>query len=335
MAIRSEDWQKINEAIETAVAPLKPRGWKKALVLLREWSVLGVTAGIIVALLGMTATAFYQATARVEKQTKFQSDTENSLNGLKTDIAQLTGAVAKLTFARQASLPLAEFKATLPELQAAVVTLRHQNLTVSSQSIEDVGQRLSKTDSGSPSFWPAAAEFISYRSEAPLPASENLPECTDKDPVPAKIIDADVPTKLTRKMLGFKPQKSHGYRTRIAPPYYENCRFTLDSQKADEKVNSILQNHFTFLKFIHCLVVYRGRPMHLIVAFKNRPTQIKIGKQASNVFPVTGDTLVFENCKFDFAIADPPPEPVQEFARNLLTKDTSMATYRIPAAPST
>ncbi len=291
---------------------------------------------IPVALLGIALTQYHQANSRLAEEATFRANTKNDLEKITKNIEQLTGDLAKLRFARHASLPLAEFKATLPDLKTAVITLRQLNLTVSSQNIEDVGQRLSKTESGTPSFWPAAAEFISYRSETRVSPSENLPECTDKDPVPQKILAVNVPTKLTSKMLGFKPLKSHGYRDEFAPPYYENCRFTLDSPKANEKVNSILQNIFTFLRFSHCLVVYRGGPVNLVVAFKNRPTQIKInGKPASNIFNVNGDTLVFENCQFDFAIGNQPPQPVQEFTRNLLAKDTSKATYRIPYSPAT
>src|ERR1039457_1119157 len=63
VAIRNEDWPAIHKAIQDAIAPLKPRGWKKALHLLREWGVLGTLDTVIIALLALAATAFYQAIA--------------------------------------------------------------------------------------------------------------------------------------------------------------------------------------------------------------------------------------------------------------------------------
>ena len=86
VAIRKEDWLSINKAIadalDKAIAPLKPRGWRNAVYLLREWGVLGAIAALIVALLGITAVAFYQATARIEKEATFQTNTERDLQEL-------------------------------------------------------------------------------------------------------------------------------------------------------------------------------------------------------------------------------------------------------------
>jgi hypothetical protein len=45
---------------------------------LREWGVLAAVATVIVALLGIAAAAWYQAFARIEKETTFQSKTDVS-----------------------------------------------------------------------------------------------------------------------------------------------------------------------------------------------------------------------------------------------------------------
>lgn len=52
MPRRTDDWKAIDkriaDAIEAAIAPLKPSGWRKALLLLREWGVLAVTVTAII-----------------------------------------------------------------------------------------------------------------------------------------------------------------------------------------------------------------------------------------------------------------------------------------------
>jgi uncharacterized membrane protein len=58
MAIRKEDWPLIEQAIEKAIAPLKPKGWRKAAFFMREWGILGTIASVIIALLGLSAAAF-------------------------------------------------------------------------------------------------------------------------------------------------------------------------------------------------------------------------------------------------------------------------------------
>ena len=64
MPIGKDDWKAINkaiaDAIEAAIAPLKPSGWRKALLLLREWGVLGTFAAVIFALLALAASGACQ-----------------------------------------------------------------------------------------------------------------------------------------------------------------------------------------------------------------------------------------------------------------------------------
>jgi hypothetical protein len=93
VAIRNDDWPTIHKAIADAIAPLKPSGWRKALFLLREWGVLGTIAAIIIGLLAIAATAFYQATARIEKQARFEAQTTSTLEQIKGTLTGLQASV--------------------------------------------------------------------------------------------------------------------------------------------------------------------------------------------------------------------------------------------------
>ena len=66
----------LGERIARDIALLRPRGWKKALHLLREWSVLGVTATTIVALLALVLTHWNIANNRLASDAVFQSKTK-------------------------------------------------------------------------------------------------------------------------------------------------------------------------------------------------------------------------------------------------------------------
>ena len=163
MAIRKEDWPSIHQAIADAITPLKPKGWRKALFLLREWSVLGALATLIVALLGIAGTAFYQATARIGKEATFETNTKNDLKEIRSDIKAIREDLAKQGLFDHASLPLPDFKATLPDLRSVIAAAKQQGVQATPKVIDDLQKKLIAVGERTPGFWPTAAEFISYR----------------------------------------------------------------------------------------------------------------------------------------------------------------------------
>ena len=97
MAIRNEDWDAIHRAIDASIAAavsrLRPSGWRKALNLLREWGVLGVNVTIIVALLALAATEFHQATARIQKETTFETKTGDRLDAIEKRLTDIEASI--------------------------------------------------------------------------------------------------------------------------------------------------------------------------------------------------------------------------------------------------
>jgi hypothetical protein len=94
---------------------------------LREFSVLGATAGVFIALLALAAAAFYQATARVDKQARFEVTNGRDLTEIRNNITAIRGELAKLTLSANATLPLADFKANLPALRSSLANARSKN----------------------------------------------------------------------------------------------------------------------------------------------------------------------------------------------------------------
>ncbi|HEX4005786.1 MAG TPA: hypothetical protein VHX60_06405 [Acidobacteriaceae bacterium] len=265
----------------------------------KDWSGAGAAIAIVLFMA-------LQWTAYVE----FRTQTNDRLG-------RIEGQLAKQTAVTQASLPASEFRAALPDLGSALQTMQKEKISISPVTVDAIQKKMIATESSALGYWPAAAEFISYRSrnQAQNPSqllNANLPNCTDSDPHPPIVTNAS-PDRGPDGM----------YHGSFNGPYYENCRFELDSPDADSKVNSMLMARAPFLSFKHCLIVYRGGAIDLILAFQNKPYAIEIPEQHL-VLPATpylGPALIFGQCIFDFRLTAAPPPKGQDFTQRLLASD--------------
>lgn len=168
MAIRKEDWLLINTAISDAInaasATFKPSGWRKALSLLREWGVLTVIATIIVALLTLAATAFYQAVARVEKETRFQTKTEDRLGSIEAQLLELRASGSPKSVLKQINeLDQQTFSKALPALRK-VTEQPSAEVDATQPTLQDIAEKLRRTDEASPDYWPTVLQFLEFAS---------------------------------------------------------------------------------------------------------------------------------------------------------------------------
>jgi hypothetical protein len=79
-----------------AIAPLNPKGWRKALHLLREFSILEVITTVFVALIALAASQFYYANQRIKEEAKFETKTSDTPDTLTGKINELTGQLARI-----------------------------------------------------------------------------------------------------------------------------------------------------------------------------------------------------------------------------------------------
>jgi hypothetical protein len=313
----------VKHGIAEAVDEFKPHGWKKAAFWIRQLGPIATSIAIIVTLLGITLSSLYYSFSNVREETKFRTTTEDALKSIKSDIADIRGNLGKQSVINHAALPLSEFKATLPDLRSAIATVKEQDVKVAPNVISDLQQKL-LTAKDAPDFWPTAAQFINYRSQLAISDFQDLqrptlPDCTDHDPSPTKVETIS--------------KDRHQFTVRSG--YYDNCRLTLDSPQDDAKINSILESTAFMLTFRHCVVVYRGGEINLIVAFNNRPlTLFPIGhpESAFTTAPFTGRTLFFENCLFEIELDGQPPLPGQQFTQNLLATNGTKIGFTVSKA---
>jgi outer membrane murein-binding lipoprotein Lpp len=195
-----------------------------------------------------------------------------------------------------------------------------ENIRLNPRLMADYGKQVSAISEAHsvPSLvWPAAATLINYRSKSSISNVEDLqesslPNCAEHEPVPMQVADV-TPMKA---LINFA--------------YYENCRITLDSPTDDAKINSLVLGAAPGLEFKHCLVIYRGGNVNLVLRLHNLQRTINTisGKQ----IPVTFNsehTLAFSNCLFDFNLDQEPPTQGREFTKGLLASNGADFSFAI------
>ncbi|MGB8782378.1 MAG: hypothetical protein WCD02_04625, partial [Terriglobales bacterium] len=235
---------------------------------------------------------------------------------IESTVKQISRDSAKQTLVGHAALLLPEFKETLPELGSAIASAKQQNVKVSPKVIGDLQDKLTASVNA-PDFWPVAAEFISYRSfnNTSWSAPPNLPTCTDSEPSESTVSILS-PTQAT-----------------INPGVYENCRFTVDSPQEDARLNEIIQKRMAVVIFRHCVIVYRGGPINLVLAFNkyNVPWSAEPEKgraMGGTVNISVRDAVQFRDCLFDFVLHNEPPKAGQELTQLLLVNSSN--EIRVP-----
>jgi hypothetical protein len=220
-----------------------------------------------------------------------------------------------------AILPQNAFENSLSKLSSFIAKARRENVKVSPQVVGDLQQKMLATDAQTPGFWPAAAELISYRSEATannFTTSANLSNCTDSDPIPMRVAEVG-PGGSIRKLTS---------------AYYENCRFTLDSAQDDLRINGLLLTTVVNIEFRHCLIVYRGGAFALITYKDAKTIPLEGGTGHGATIGYNGPTLQFTQCLFDFSVSREIPKDGQETIRVLLAQSQSPFVLPVSSSPT-
>lgn len=310
MTLTKADREEIQGWIENGI-PGKEHGklhkfGRKVGKFARAWSLPSIAIGLLV--FGLTEWGSYK---------EFRGATEIRL-------ANVEKALDKIDLKIQASLPQTEFQQTLPDLKTSIKTAREHKTTIPPGTINNLQTKLINTSPSAPDYWPTLSAFISYRSFIAITPSEfsdltrpGLPNCLDHLPAAGRIIS------VTKNQLT------------ATNPYYDSCRVTLDSAHDDQVINSIILSVSTSIVFKHCLVVYRGGPVNLIIKLTNFPAAIHTPTMPAQGIPtvVNGNTLFFENCLFELDIMKLPPSPGPEITQALLAENNPGGSVNIPLGP--
>jgi hypothetical protein len=202
-------------------------------------------------------------------------------------------------FKKFASQPVKDVAKNLAEFHQSVKAARLLKVRSSPELLKQVSLKLSKVNRADPDYWPATAEFISYRSENLLPRlagkvrAQNLPKCIDQSLKPSVVIAVPAPNKVSFDL-----------------PYYEDCKFTLDDPTDEARVNQDLARNATGVAFKNALIEYHGGEISIQLLQDSKNPNRKIS------------SLVFENCVYDFTMTQ-NPSPAAEKILNILLLETS------------
>jgi predicted transcriptional regulator len=151
------------EALRGEINSFRPHGWRRLATVLRELAPLGISVTLIVALLGITATAVYQANNRVSENAQFQQKTSDRLDQIEKDIHGL-----------QAQASLAPISSELQfSKNSTVLKPKPEEIAKLSKQLLPIQDKFGDI----PAVWQPTGEFINFKSRASQsevhPASQN------------------------------------------------------------------------------------------------------------------------------------------------------------------
>jgi hypothetical protein len=166
MAIRNDDWAAIDrhiaDAVNAAVAPLRPQGAKRVMAFVRELGTIVAVISLIVALVGITLASLYQAFAHVEKEAQFRGETTTKLTEIADHLKKIDNTLSSIQLASAAGDPVNPKNA----LEAKrLVTAAHQNaIQLPPAVVQENGLRFVEVSERSPEAWATVLAFLSYKS---------------------------------------------------------------------------------------------------------------------------------------------------------------------------
>jgi hypothetical protein len=160
----------VKTAVAEAIGEFRPNGWQRVADFIREWGIAGTIITVFVALFGIAAGAIYQATARVAKEAAFEANTLRDLKQIRDDINAIRGDQARQSLINHASLPLSDFKTSLPQVGSALSIVEQENAAVPTSVIEGLRVKLQQTDPSAPDYWPTAVRFLQFATSRLAPS---------------------------------------------------------------------------------------------------------------------------------------------------------------------
>lgn len=162
MALRNDDRAWVNAEINTALASLKPSGWKKLSYWLREWGVVGITVSVILALLGLLVTVSIYAAEGIVKNAEFRTHTEDRLTDIEARLDKITGTLSTISLTLLTNKPISP--QSVSEAKKLLNAAISSKIEIDASAISSAGTKLVAASQAVPSAWDTALEFASYKS---------------------------------------------------------------------------------------------------------------------------------------------------------------------------
>jgi len=245
----------------------------------------------------------------------------HELDGRMTEISGFLRILTEKELRTQAALPVRDFDENISEVSTTLSVARIVHAKPAPEVVNAIGASLARSEITKSDYWMAAGDLISFRSElqSTLSNARDLPECMASKPKPAEI-----------------PPGNNWKTFQIVPAIYDNCHFTLDSERDDQLLNSLMLNGKTpLVAFRHCLISYRGGEVNLTRVWKNTPMDISLinsdtGQVTHEIARMNATAIQFAACQFDFSIKSSPPATGQGVTRMLLAQNSGFSGLPFP-----
>lgn len=144
MALRNDEKQWVQDAINTAIDKIKPHGWRKLVVVLRELGPLSASIALVLTLVTITLGALYQSFSHVREETEFRTHTGDRLVSIEGTLKVMQAQIAAT---RYSALPRGDLRNHRDELQT-------------------VAKSLATAPRNTPNFWPTSFQMITLLSQS-------------------------------------------------------------------------------------------------------------------------------------------------------------------------
>jgi hypothetical protein len=226
---------------------------------LRDWSLIVLITTVPVGLLGGVIALGLRVVSDIRDEATFRANTGTSFKGIDDHLKKLDDSLStintKLDLRDQSGMTIKEFNHELPAVAASVKSATTLGLSTPEDVQNSLGQQLQKADPTAPGYWPAVAQFVTYRSQQEIPVSlravllsPSLPRCHGQ----ARVAPLDQNKHQTTSMLWSQ-----------CVVYFDDPFFG-DSPRGKAWAEKGQLGDFVFKK---CLVVYRGGHVDDFVAF--------------------------------------------------------------------
>jgi hypothetical protein len=180
MALRDGDREWLRNEIATqiaaAVEPLKPRGFRKLLFLLREWGLVAANITVFVGLLAIVVTAVYAAVNRSVTEATFQQKTNDHFDKVEATLLELKGTLKQIQEQHGKDV-FNQSKTVSPEILGNEADgLAKNEIFLPRGLVAEAGANLLRMQpkDATPSVWEATEKLLNYISYVNRSTRPNL-----------------------------------------------------------------------------------------------------------------------------------------------------------------
>src|ERR1017187_10448904 len=173
---QNEQWirDEIDKAIREAINPLGRT--KKLLLTLKDWGLTALIWTIPLGLLAVAVTLGIRVHSDGRDDATFKTRTEDKLKAIEDGLKDIRDGIkainTRLDLRDQAGLNIQKFNHALPAVAAAIKSADGLDVDAPEDLKDSLQQQLLRADPRAPGYWPAVAQFVSYRSRQEAPPSQ-------------------------------------------------------------------------------------------------------------------------------------------------------------------